>query len=192
MNNFKYAFYYTTRNILWQYVYVFLYAFALALLLLVAFLICDLIYGGKEINELASLVLPILLGVGLMASGFFAQKKALQKVFFKPYKRFMLIPKVERITTKMVWFFILLSIPGLLIGFSVSALMKPYFNVGNEFNAELIKYCVLSILYNTPFSYTYVLFINYYFVRKYATVTHKYATITDQTKDDETIPNDGV
>lgn len=107
MENFKYAFYYTTRNILWQYACCFLYlgmlAIALVVPLVMAFGLSMLesskINMGENAKDIVLLILGnaffCLLVFGALILCYFAQKKALQKVFFKPYKRFRLISRVE-------------------------------------------------------------------------------------------------
>ncbi len=185
MENFKYAFYYTTRNILWQYAYSFLYlgmlAVALGVPLVMAFGLSMLESSKINIGENAKDIVLLILGnaffcllvFGAIVLCYFAQKKALQKVFFKPYKRFRLISRVERITPKMVWFYIVLSLPTFLVSWAADALIKPHFNVVNGFNAEFIKYLLASIVCGTPLSYMYVLFMNRFFVQKYATIVDK-------------------
>ena len=108
--------------------------------------------------------------IGRVSAVLFCPKKALQKVFFKPYKKFSLVPKIEQITPKMILLYILLNSPTLLISWFVDLVVKPQFDLGDRFDIEAIKYLISAIVCGTPISYLYLLIVNRFFVYKYATI----------------------
>ena len=182
MTELKCTFYYTTRNILWQYgysvVYLALLAIALGVPLLVAFGVTSMevakisVAGtSKEVVTL-SLTNAFLITFALYALVlcYYVQKKALHKVFFKPYKRFELKPKISRITPKMVFLYFAISLPVCVITYLVNKMMFPQLDVNFGLDGSIGKVLMLTTFVDMPITYLCALIINRYFVHRYADI----------------------
>lgn len=105
----------------------------------------------------------------LLVSTYYAIKLSFKKMFFKPYKKFVVVAKIEKISPKMVFAYwgisILLYMPAYLVNFMLPEYLKP--EAGKT--GVLLVWLIICGIYTL-----YTLCLNLILCRKFV---HKYAIV---------------
>ena len=202
-NGLKYGLYYASRNYIWQLIY-FLYAglgvggisaiyailsssvtiVALSDVLKTHGIQADLTQHVFGSNAIAAIIMAVFI---LIMLGGIICRWALRKMFFKPYARFQLAPKIEDVSIRMGYSFFIFSlilayVPQFIFGAICynDAFFMFHSDLSNFSFENLSVSSALSLLFKKSFDsvlsncclgYIETFLISYYFVKKYAEIT---------------------
>ena len=179
----KFAIYYGARMFFCQFLYGLLFSVASVVVAFVlSFIIGVVMDHGipSDINQSPGMgfafyvYFVIFCFLCMVILTYFNIKLSLKKMFFKPYKKFVITTEIERITPKMVFIFwgmeFLLTF---IVEFVIELMFLKDLTQNLESTGNIAKYIFVlsSVGLIVGFCVNYV--VSKYFVHKYATVTFK-------------------
>ena len=128
----KFAIYYGTRAFFYQALYGFLFGIALGVLASILVAIAVKCHIVQSLNMKSFAFIGLFFVLCILVLAYFQVKLSLKKMFFKPYKKFVITTKIEQIPSKMVFIFwgmnslLLRCLPGVLICFCLTYVVSIY------------------------------------------------------------------
>ena len=174
----KFAIYYGTRAFFYQALYGFLFGIALGVLASILVAIAVKCHIVQSLNMKSFAFIGLFFVLCILVLAYFQVKLSLKKMFFKPYKKFVITTKIEQIPSKMVFIFWgMNSLPGFLITYLIDFVFLKNFMQNIETYENLIKYSLLRCLPGLLICFCLTYVVSIYLVHKHATVTPKQSVV---------------